>query len=178
MGVPALRPLVTGFVLDRDVNVPPNQPPHQTATRRWACNPASIGRRGLLIVGAMMAVRARFARAGVFAFGAVGWVWLFFGPIAAGHHLIICGVLAPWALDAGSPNSSSGLWHLYAVRGSPTRLAISFVLSVVAIRLWWLLLYWDDRKRHPRGTPCGKSEIANQKSQIPAPGVDSSETAS
>jgi hypothetical protein len=74
------------------------------------------------------------------AFGIVLLSWLFFAPIAAWHHIVVCGVLAPVVLNGESPQAGHLLWGQYQLRFFVGRLAVSVVLwSCAVFFLSWLL---------------------------------------
>lgn len=61
--------------------------------------------------------------------------WLFFAPVAAFHHIVACGVLAPIVLNGESPQGGHLLWGKYEVRFFPGRFAVSTVLWIASLAL-------------------------------------------
>lgn len=67
--------------------------------------------------------------------------WLFFAPVAAFHHIVACGVLAPVVLNGETPQGDRLLWGKYEVRFFPGRFAVSTVLWIASLAVAYKFLH-------------------------------------
>ena len=65
--------------------------------------------------------------------------WLFFGPVAAFHHMVRCGILTPIFLDGESPRGEI-VWEVFGehftVIVRPIQFVVSLVLWAVSFYVW------------------------------------------
>ena len=96
---------------------------------------------------AMPSLAPQVGRGVALAVGIILLTWIFFAPVAAWHHIVACGVLAPVVLNAESPQAGYLLWDEYEVRFFPGRFALSVILWSFAVYLLFWLLHRKQNER-------------------------------